>query len=52
LTDRGSWVQNPFKDPESDRFDPFGEMQAKARMERVKYMEQARREAERKRQFE
>jgi hypothetical protein len=45
-------VQNPFKDPESDRFDPFGELQAKARMERVKYMEQARREAERNRRFE
>jgi hypothetical protein len=37
LTDRGSWIKNPFKDPESDRFDPFGEMQEKARMERVKY---------------
>jgi hypothetical protein len=42
LTDRGSWVQNPFKDPESERFDPFGELKEKAR--------QARREAERERQ--
>lgn len=44
LTDRGSWVQNPFKDPESDRFDPFGELQEKARIERMKYMEEVRRE--------
>ena len=46
LTDRGSWVKNPFKDPESERFDPFGELQAKARKERVKHVENARREAE------
>ncbi|KAF9693320.1 hypothetical protein EKO04_008840 [Ascochyta lentis] len=52
LTDRGSWVKNPFKDPESERFDPFGELQAKARRERVKQVEIARREAELERQFE
>ncbi|KAF1927010.1 uncharacterized protein M421DRAFT_422252 [Didymella exigua CBS 183.55] len=52
LTDRGSWIQNPFKDPESERFDPFGELQAKARRERVKQVELARREAELERQFE
>ncbi|KZM28756.1 uncharacterized protein EKO05_0000895 [Ascochyta rabiei] len=52
LTDRGSWVKNPFKDPESERFDPFGELQAKARRERVKLVEIARREAELERQFE
>lgn len=46
LTDRGSWIQNPFRDPESDRFDPFGELQEKARTERVKYMEELRREQE------
>lgn len=52
LTDRGSWIKNPFKDPESERFDPFGELQAKARRERVKQVEIARREAELERQFE
>lgn len=52
LTDRGSWVKNPFKNPESERFDPFGELQAKARRERVKQVEIARKEAEQKRQFE
>ena len=52
LTDRGSWIQNPFKDPGSERFDPFGELQAKARRERVKQVELARREAEMERQWE
>ena len=52
LTDRGSWIQNPFKDPESERFDPFGELQAKARRERLRQVEFARREAELERQFE
>lgn len=47
LTDRGSWVRNPFKDPESERFDPFGELKEKARKERIRHMEEARREAER-----
>ncbi|KAI8941696.1 hypothetical protein NX059_002906 [Plenodomus lindquistii] len=47
LTDRGSWVKNPFQNPESERFDPFGELKAKARMERVKHMEEIRRDAER-----
>ncbi|KAF2849497.1 hypothetical protein T440DRAFT_508659 [Plenodomus tracheiphilus IPT5] len=47
LTDRGSWVKNPFRNPESERFDPFGELKAKARKERVKHLEEARREAER-----
>jgi hypothetical protein len=51
LTDRGSWVQNPFKDPESGRFDPFGELKEKARQERKRYVE-ARREEERRRQVE
>ena len=51
LTDRGSWIRNPFKDPESERFDPFGELQAKARRERLKQVELARREAELERQF-
>lgn len=46
LTDRGSWIKNPFRDPESERFDPFGELQEKARRERVRYMEEVRREAE------
>lgn len=46
LTDRGSWIGNPFKDPASERFDPFGELQEKARAERRKYVEDARREAE------
>jgi hypothetical protein len=44
LTDRGSWVANPFKDPESERFDPFGELK-----ERKRYVEEARRAAERER---
>lgn len=52
LTDRGSWIKNPFKDPESERFDPFGELQAKARRARVKQVEIAKREAELERQFE
>jgi hypothetical protein len=52
LTDRGSWIKNPFKDPESERFDPFGELQAQARRERLKQVELARREAELERQFE
>lgn len=51
LTDRGSWVKNPFKDPESERFDPFGELQAKARRERIKQVQLARQEAELERQF-
>lgn len=46
MTDRGSWIQNPFKDPVSDRFDPFGELQEKARRERLKYMEELQREQE------
>lgn len=46
LTDRGSWIKNPFRDPESERFDPFGELQEKARRERVRYVEEARREKE------
>ncbi|KAF2821175.1 hypothetical protein CC86DRAFT_110174 [Ophiobolus disseminans] len=46
LTDRGSWVQNPFKNPGSERFDPFGELQQKARDERKKYLETSRKEAE------
>jgi len=46
LTDRGSWVKNPFRNPESERFDPFGELQEKARAERLRYVEAARREAE------
>ncbi|KAF2127625.1 hypothetical protein P153DRAFT_432723 [Dothidotthia symphoricarpi CBS 119687] len=46
LTDRESWIENPFKNPASDRFDPFGELQQKARKERVRYMEQIRMEAE------
>lgn len=52
LTDRGSWIGNPFKDPASERFDPFGELQEKARAERRKYMEEARREAEDRRRRE
>ncbi|KAF2279255.1 uncharacterized protein EI97DRAFT_439636 [Westerdykella ornata] len=44
LTDRGSWIKNPFKDPVSERFDPFGELQEKARQERIKYMEEMQRE--------
>ncbi|KAH7128154.1 hypothetical protein B0J11DRAFT_263782 [Dendryphion nanum] len=46
LTDRGSWDKNPFQDPVSDRFDPFGELQERARMERVRYMEELRHEEE------
>ncbi|KAG9195317.1 hypothetical protein G6011_00438 [Alternaria panax] len=52
LTDRGSWQQNPFKNPESERFDPFGELKEKARRERVRYLEDARREAELRKQME
>jgi hypothetical protein len=44
LTDRGSWVKNPFRDPESDRFDPFGELQEKARAERVRYVQEIKQE--------
>jgi hypothetical protein len=44
LTDRGSWDQNPFKNPGSDRFDPFGELQEKARLERIRYMQEVRQE--------
>lgn len=47
LTDCGSWVGNPFRNPESERFDPFGELKEKARQERIKFLEEARREAER-----
>ncbi|ORY11060.1 hypothetical protein BCR34DRAFT_664633 [Clohesyomyces aquaticus] len=48
LTDpnRGSWVKNPFKDPVSERFDPFGELQERARNERVRYIEELRMEQE------
>lgn len=46
LTDRGSWVKNPFRNPESERFDPFGELQEKARNERRRYLEESRRDAE------
>lgn len=35
LTDRGSWVKNPFQDPDSDRFDPFGELAAKDRQRQI-----------------
>ncbi|KAF2635476.1 hypothetical protein P280DRAFT_193077 [Massarina eburnea CBS 473.64] len=49
LTDRGSWVANPFKDPGSERFDPFGELKAKAREERVRYVENIRREQDEQR---
>ncbi|KAI4663004.1 uncharacterized protein J4E79_004316 [Alternaria viburni] len=52
LTDRGSWQQNPFKNPESERFDPFGELKEKARRERLRYVEDARREAELRKQME
>jgi hypothetical protein len=52
LTDRGSWQQNPFKNPESERFDPFGELKEKARRERVRYVEDAKREAELRKQME
>ncbi|RMZ70075.1 hypothetical protein GMOD_00000121 [Pyrenophora seminiperda CCB06] len=52
LTDRGSWVNNPFKNPESERFDPFGELKDKARRERIKYLQEAKREAELQRQME
>lgn len=52
LTDRGSWRENPFKNPESDRFDPFGELKEKARRERLRYLEDAKREAELRRQME
>ena len=50
LTDRGSWGKNPFKDPESERFDPFGELKEKARQERQRCVLEARRAAERERQ--
>ncbi|KAF2200681.1 hypothetical protein GQ43DRAFT_432281 [Delitschia confertaspora ATCC 74209] len=46
LTDRGDWVANPFKDPLSDRFDPFGELEEKARIARLKYVDDVRREQE------
>ena len=50
LTDRGSWIKNPFKDPASERFDPFGELEEKARKERVAYLrEMKKEEAERRR---
>lgn len=52
LTDRGSWVKNPFRDPESERFDPFGELQQKARDERKRYLEASRKDAEAARQAE
>lgn len=52
LTDRGSWRENPFKNPESDRFDPFGELKEKARKERLRYLQQVKREAELQRQME
>lgn len=52
LTDRGSWRENPFKNPASDRFDPFGELKEKARRERIKYLQQIKREAELQRQME
>jgi hypothetical protein len=52
LTDRGSWVANPFKDPDSERFDPFGELQQKARNERKKQLQKSRKEAERAREAE
>lgn len=51
LTDRGSWIRNPFKDPSSERFDPFGELQEKARQERRRYLEESRKEAELAREF-
>lgn len=47
LTDRGSWIKNPFRNPESERFDPFGELQNKARMERVRHVVEAKHERER-----
>jgi hypothetical protein len=43
-------VKNPFKDPGSERFDPFGEMQEKARRERKRWLEESRKEAEAARQ--
>ncbi|KAE8845719.1 hypothetical protein PTNB73_01699 [Pyrenophora teres f. teres] len=52
LTDRGSWMNNPFKNPESERFDPFGELKDKARRERLRYLQEAKREAELQRQME
>lgn len=52
LTDRGSWIKNPFKNPESERFDPFGELQEKARMERKRHLDEVRREAESNREKE
>jgi hypothetical protein len=52
LTDRGSWVDNPFKDPMSGRFDPFGELQQKARDERKRYVEELKREDDVRREQE
>ncbi len=56
LTDRGSWVKNPFRDPKSERFDPFGELHEKAKKERTKQMnkqlDDQRREAELVREYE
>jgi hypothetical protein len=46
LTDRGSWVGNPFKDPLSGRFDPFGDLEAKAKAARMQYLEDVRNERE------
>jgi hypothetical protein len=45
-------VKNPFRNPESERFDPFGELQEKARNERKRYVEEARKEAELAREAE
>jgi alkylation response protein AidB-like acyl-CoA dehydrogenase len=45
-------VKNPFRNPESERFDPFGELQEKAREERRRYLEESRREAEEARERE
>jgi hypothetical protein len=45
-------VKNPFRNPESERFDPFGELQEKAREERRRYLEESRREAEREREMQ
>jgi hypothetical protein len=52
LTDRGSWVKNPFKNPESERFDPFGELKDKARRKRKRHLKEARREADMRRNEE
>lgn len=45
-------MANPFKDPGSERFDPFGELQQKARDERKRYLEASRKEADAARQAE